>query len=294
MLDFKPLTLEQAPLLKAYFSKGSTRICDQTLGGAMMWRNGFSTRYCEDGDCLYFQSEYQPGQFAFTCPVGKRELGLDRIEEYCKETGAELIFCSVSKEDCEAILKRFPHLSATPTRDWFDYLYLAENLRTFRGKKLSGQRNHRNFFLKNQPHWEFVPITEKNCPLAKEFLLLHQSQTEKESSYYLEEQKAVEEVLSNLSVYGFFGGMIVSEGKVVAMSMGEIIGDTLFVHVEKADRTVRGSYQMMVSEFIAAYAKPDTVYVNREEDVGDPGLRYSKESYHPECLLEKYILKGKF
>ena len=34
-------------------------------------------------------------------------------------------------------------------------------------------------------------------------------------------------------------------------------------------------------------------YVNREEDVGVPGLRKSKESYHPVKMIKKYMLTKK-
>ena len=128
----------------------------------------------------------------------------------------------------------------------------------------------------------------------KEFLSYYYESVQKDSSTFRDEELAVNEVLSHLDIYGFFGGVIRAEGNICAFSLGEVIGDTLFVHIEKADREIRGAYQMMVSEFVSHYGKEPVLYVNREEDVGDPGLRYSKESYHPHALLEKYVLEKKF
>ena len=69
-----------------------------------------------------------------------------------------------------------------------------------------------------------------------------------------------------------------------------MLGDTLFIHIEKADREIFGAYQMLVSQFAQAYAGEGVSFLNREDDVGDPGLRTSKLSYHPVALLEKYVV----
>ena len=80
------------------------------------------------------------------------------------------------------------------------------------------------------------------------------------------------------------------EGKIVAFSVGEIVGDTLFVHIEKALKEYEGSYQVMVREFAVHEATDEVTYINREEDIGDLGLRTSKLSYHPVRLLAKYFV----
>jgi len=290
-LDFQTLTLHHAHQLRGFFDGGKTRLCDQTRGGVMMWRNCFQTQVAIEDDCLYFRSEHLPGQWAFSPPMGDLLKGVRRLQEHCKETGEELVFCSVGEKEKDQILSLLPSSQALPTRDWFDYLYLSENLKTFAGKKLAGQRNHRNYFLKNHPQWHFEKVSEENLSLVKDFLQQYYANTEKSSPYFNEEKNAVMEVLENLNVYGFFGGILFVEKKAVAVSFGEQIGDTVFVHIEKANREVRGAYQMIVSEFLKHFASDSCVYVNREEDVGDPGLRYSKESYHPHCLLEKYSIR---
>jgi hypothetical protein len=80
-------------------------------------------------------------------------------------------------------------------------------------------------------------------------------------------------------------------GAVVGFSLGEIIGDTLYVHIEKADRGCKGAYQMLVNQFAAAQRQEQLLYINREEDMGDPGLRASKQSYHPVALLKKFVVR---
>ncbi|MFR6496326.1 MAG: phosphatidylglycerol lysyltransferase domain-containing protein [Ruminococcus sp.] len=47
------------------------------------------------------------------------------------------------------------------------------------------------------------------------------------------------------------------------------------------------AYPAMAQAFAAHFAM-DYTYLNREEDLGIPGLRKSKLSYYPELLLEKW------
>ena len=87
--------------------------------------------------------------------------------------------------------------------------------------------------------------------------------------------------------------MLKANGKVVGFSCGEIVGDTLIIHVEKADTDFSGAYQMLVNEYAKRFVTEGVAYINREEDTGDEGIRQSKESYHPLRLLEKYLVTVK-
>lgn len=290
MMDFQKLELAQIPLLREYFSAVTSRLCDASLGGAVMWRKGFDTDFALEEDILFLRSHPDDGKAAFTVPLGDVRRGVELLKEHCEKTGEELRFCSVGEEDKETLLQLLPGYIAHGNRDWYDYLYRAESLSTLAGKKLAGQRNHKNFFLKNHADWSFEEITDENIEEVQAFFDSFCDENHKDSEYFHHEVEAVHEVLQNRVAYGFVGGLIRAEGKICAFSFGERIGDTLFVHIEKADRNVRGAYQMMVSEFVRHFAQ-DAEFVNREEDVGDPGLRYAKESYHPHALLVKYIVE---
>ena len=82
----------------------------------------------------------------------------------------------------------------------------------------------------------------------------------------------------------------VSPDYVAGFSLGEIVGDTLFTHIEKADRDYEGCYQMLVAQFAQHFVRDGVHFINREDDTGDLGLRTSKLSYHPVALLEKYTV----
>jgi hypothetical protein len=107
---------------------------------------------------------------------------------------------------------------------------------------------------------------------------------------YLEERAKTIEVLENFDIYGMEGLVLYADGIPVAFSIGEAKGDTLYIHIEKSDASFRGAPQMIASRYVQLMANDDIVYVNREEDLGDPGLRKSKLAYHPVEVIEKYTL----
>ena len=70
------------------------------------------------------------------------------------------------------------------------------------------------------------------------------------------------------------------------MSLAENCGGTLIIHVEKALYSHQGAYPTLVQAF-AAHFGGDCVYINREDDAGDRGLRTSKLQYLPVRLAGK-------
>ncbi len=73
------------------------------------------------------------------------------------------------------------------------------------------------------------------------------------------------------------------------MTLGEVVGDTLYVHVEKMNHDVAGAGEtinkLFAENMVSRYA--GLRYINREEDMNDEGLRFAKESYHPVAILDK-------
>ena len=85
------------------------------------------------------------------------------------------------------------------------------------------------------------------------------------------------------------GGCLRVDGAMVAFSVGEpLCEDTVVIHLEHADTDYVGAFAMMNQQFLA-HEWQDYTYVNREEDMGIPGLRKAKESYRPAFMVKKYV-----
>ena len=107
------------------------------------------------------------------------------------------------------------------------------------------------------------------------------------------EEKAIFEALQNTETLGFKGGVILINDKVEAFALGETLNpQTAVIHVEKANPAFEGLYQLINQEFCAHEWK-NVLYINREQDLGEEGLKKAKLSYHPHHLINKYTVKLK-
>ena len=81
------------------------------------------------------------------------------------------------------------------------------------------------------------------------------------------------------------------DGEVIAFTFGcKATPDMFVVQIEKADHTIQGAYQMINQQFLI-HEFPEAEIVNREDDMGLPGLRQAKMSYAPMDFARKYRIK---
>ena len=170
MLKFEKMTLESIEKIRPYLEKSENRLCDFSIGGTVMWREAFDMQYAVYEGAFYMKFRLQDGRTAFTVPLGKplRET-YGNLTEYCAYTWDKLIFSTVSADEKDELLNLFPKAEVTFERDFSDYVYLGENLATFKGKKYSGQRNHINRFMHDNDIWNFEEVNASNIAEIKEF-----------------------------------------------------------------------------------------------------------------------------
>ena len=288
---FQPITTADIPRLNAAFQAKGSRLCNDSAGAAVLWQCYFQDAAAEIEGALVLRERLPGFGHVYSLPFGGDCCAVvKRLQELAAASGEPLRLYPVLPEEVEALRAVFPDLQAELLRDWCDYLYDAQAMVTFAGKKLHGQKNHVNRFRRLYPDWTFEDITEENLPEIRAFFDEHAKQNRKEAETALFEERSVREFLKHYWEYAPLGGVLKAAGKVVGFSAGEIVGDTLIIHVEKADTAFSGAYQMLVNEYAKRFVTEGVQYINREEDTGDPGIRQSKESYHPLMLLEKYVV----
>lgn len=292
MLEFK--RLEEVNLIKEYIKQSQIQFCDISLGVRYMWGDDFMVDYAIFDHTLILKESCNDYQNAFYYPMGKNIDGaIEQIEEYTLKNNIPLQFCCLDNKTAGELSNRYKKVFIYNDRDWSDYIYNAEKFKTYSGNKLSGQRNHVNKFKRLYPNYKFKQIEKEDFSRIKDFL--NEFESNKEFLRWSEkvEQRKVFDLVENMQKLNQVGGLIEVDNKVIAFSVGEIINDTLIVHIEKALTQYAGIYPTMAQEFAKEFCNDGVELINREEDCGDSGLRISKLQYQPLEVKEKNILQVK-
>lgn len=259
------------------------------------WQYPYEIQWAEEENVLYIRSGRGKKQF-WIPPFAKKDTdfakGVARMHEWFKEHDYPFLMKGVTPQTVQRIKDYCDDIyEFTPDRDNYEYVYLTQDLINLSGKKFRQKKNNLNHF-RNQyfGNWEYVPITEDNFAecLDAEKTWYDQHEAGDDDEELLGERYAIEKVFSHWDTLGAVGGAIRMYNKIVAFSIGEMLNDdTAIIHFEKSDPKIRGLYQVINHEFVV-HAWQHTTYINREEDMGIPGLRKSKESYNPDHFVEKY------
>jgi hypothetical protein len=90
---------------------------------------------------------------------------------------------------------------------------------------------------------------------------------------------------------GLTGVALMVEGEVAAFALGETLNhETVVCHFEKADPFMEGASQLINREF-SRVQSDSCIYINREQDLGESGLRAAKNSYHPFQMVRKFRVR---
>lgn len=295
-IDFKPITLADRTFLLPYLQVISVPLCDYAFANLYGWREYYDTRWAILGDntlvISFVNNRYHhPVYMLPHCALTESRIkAIEELKLFTANRGEPLIFFGVTPHCSESLEELFPREYAFIWEDMsIDYIYTREKLVGLKGKKLQAKRNHINKFNKLYPTATYESL-DPNC--IDEYLHFVDSWLEKDEradSGLLAENQMIHRLLEGMEVLDLLGGILRVEGKIVALTIASYINsEVVDVHIEKADTAFEGSYTKINNEF--AKALPESVlYLNREEDLGIPGLRKAKESYYPDWKLEKGV-----
>jgi hypothetical protein len=301
------ITLEDRPILEEYLNGYSYKTSGLSFSSLFMWRNinQFSWRMFGKYLCIAAADNLDADMgksFLFPPltnnkeydPVALRESILE-AKAYFESQGQEFVMMLVPSHMRDEFEKAFPgrELHFEADRPNYDYVYDTKELIELSGKKFHGKRNHLNYFL-NHYEYEYREITEDMADDAMRFIHEFNERKNLQDPHEREllemEEEAMQDVFLNLKAVGYLTGAIFIDDHLQALSIGGKLGTkTITVHVEKANIEYRGLYQAINNEFVKHMAA-NVKLINREEDMGIPGLRKAKLSYNPVKMIEKEIV----
>jgi hypothetical protein len=289
--DFAPVDLAMKDELADFTTALSDGFCEFPFAAMYLLRNKYQTQV----------SRLWNNAYALT--------GVDhRIE---KLTGHDRFFQFLGQRlpeipEVEALFDRFPVWKSLPAsiywqfgdtlaaqgyhlaedRENFDYLYQRTDLAELKGKKFHKKKNLVNAFV-SAYNFEIRPLTPT---LASDAFTVLDAWMERREPDEKTDYGECKEALEHMELLGLDGVLVYVEGKPAGFSLGERIaaGTMYCTHFEKGVDTYKGIFQQ-VNQAAARQLPEPVVYINREQDLGDEGLRQAKMTYRPAGYVVKYL-----
>lgn len=295
MINFKKVELTDKQWMEPLISMAEPEGSHINFTNIFAWSQIFHYRVARVDDFLVVRGRLPNDVHYYFFPTGQGDprAATEALQRDAADRGHEFLLLGLSAENVSVLKSLFPEsFEYKAMRDSFDYVYLLEKLATLAGKKLHSKRNHINRFKENNV-WSFEQISADNLAECWEMNELWcKKHGCNENKHLANEDCAVRRCFKNYAALGLEGGLIRSGGRVIAYTMGEMLNsNTYIIHIEKAFGEIQGAYQMINREFAAFIQErhPQVVYVNREEDMGQEGLRKAKLSYRPDRFAEKFM-----
>lgn len=296
---FKSVNMSTIDEYMTRWGETKQRSSDYSSGVLLCWAKTYGYQFAFDNDEeLVWIKGSRPAEH-YLAPVGKWNLkGWDEL--IAARFGHRALFYAVPEKLVEIWLKQMGSAVTVtmdePTdsdRSTWEYLYRVSDLTNLSGKKYIKKRNRVNQF-RSQHRYEYLPMTPELIPRIVEFQEQWCRSYRIFNGYESIEQEndgIINEILKNWEkLPQLLGAAIEVMGRIIAYTIAERVGDTLMIHFEKASLEYNAAYQVINHEFLL-HEGEGYKYVNREEDMGDPGLRDAKMSYHPCGFLKKYLVR---
>ena len=297
--DFSPVTLGDRDLFASWYRAFPQIHSDNSFANMVCWNHYAHYRKAVVGDHLLLSSTVG-GETRFRFPVGPYDEEITgELIRFSLNEGGSTPFVVFNGEDRAYLAGIRPDLVLHPFRSFFEYVYRTADLATLPGKTYLTIRHQLNRFRRN-----CSSVTEAlgpgNRAEVREFLDRWCDWRDCESDPVLsKEREAIHFALDHQEELGLGGLLIrvqdgtrgVAAGRIGAMAIfQELSPDTAVVHFEKGLPDCEGIYRA-VNQETALLLRDRYHFINRESDLGVPGLREAKERYHPHHMVGVYYAR---
>ncbi|QTA87580.1 DUF2156 domain-containing protein [Desulfonema magnum] len=296
----EPLTPSDYTRLENFFQQQKYELCAYSLSSILVW----STKVYQpvgitDGETLIIGVEFDAtheDKNHLILPVSPvREYSPEELHDLAVNLGFER-FWFVPGDYIERYgqnqLDAFFETEEQPELD--DYVYLTENLAELKGNKYSKKRNLISQFKKEYRDRILIEkITSSAMSECVDFLEEWCEERDCEADPETDlacEKQAAKNALEYIDILGMNGILLRVDGVVSAFGIMSRLTENMGVlHFEKAFSHIKGLYQF----FDRACARTlfnGCKYINKESDMGIPGLAKAKQSYYPVKMMKSYKL----
>ncbi len=286
--DFKPVTMKDRDFFRQFYSRYQQTHSDNTFTNMVCWNHYAKYSYANIGDNVVLASTID-GKTRLRPPMGPQNPSLVKdLVRLAADVGDTEQIILLDQATADWMQSVFHRIDIVPDRDQAEYVYKAEDLAKLPGRDYLYIRREINKFRRTYPSAIAEPISSANCDKVKEYLDQWYATKNHDGGLAGYEKEAVFYSLDNMKELGLSGLTINVDGQIGAMSIFEGMSrDTALVHFEKGLPEYEGIYKVINQETASLLSK-DYEFINRESDLGIPGLREAKMRYHPHHMVEVY------
>lgn len=299
---FTRLTPSHYSTLLPFFDNQVHRLCYYSLSAFICWDSPVSYPvWTIDKDLLLIgirHTEDSSKDYLYLPLAKGRLVPPDQLKDLAEKHGFTHFHLVpgeyVAAHDIQVLNQSFQVLE---DEDLADYIYKTEDLAELKGKKYSKKRNLINQFLKShvdQNRVEIHDMTRNDIPECIALLNWWSEDRDVFSSpnpWSVMEHHAAFNAISTIETLGYKGVVLRIDGEVKAFGLGSMLTKNLGgFHFEKADSNIKGLYQYFDRQCVRRLFQ-GVPFINKECDMGEPGLRQSKRSYYPVDYVRAFELK---
>ena len=291
MLEFKNLSWDDKSKYDKFYNSSPVHYAEYSFSALWLWQEAYPVKIAYDEINNLCWLKFHAESSGICGPVGNCEENFNL--EHLKSENINFIYDM--PEFCAEKLQNNDKFKLISEPDQDEYIYLVDELINLKGKKFAHKRNRVRTFLDGY-EWDYYNLTPEYFDELINFQERWREHRDlnlnsDEVASLLDEDHAIKTALEKWNEFKFSGGIIKIENKIIAYTIAEELDDeNINIKFEKAFSEYAGSYQAINNLFLRNSCTKYK-YANREEDLGEAGLREAKISYNPVKMLKKYTVE---